>query len=95
VALPAALQIGGCRAVCGLTDEHIAALEEPGRRPPGRPVRRTRAGGAALCHLLTSHPGSVEQHDLEERGAHLPAEEVFELVVAIATATGPSGSTTG
>jgi alkylhydroperoxidase family enzyme len=36
--------------------------------------------------LLTSHPGSVEQRDLDELGAHLSAEEALELVVAIATA---------
>jgi alkylhydroperoxidase family enzyme len=30
--------------------------------------------------LLTSHPGGVEQRDLDELGAHLSAEEAFELV---------------
>jgi alkylhydroperoxidase family enzyme len=36
--------------------------------------------------LLTSHPGGVEQRDLDELDAHLLAEEAFELVVVIATA---------
>jgi hypothetical protein len=27
--------------------------------------------------LLTSHPGGVEQRDLDELGAHPPAEEPF------------------
>jgi hypothetical protein len=36
--------------------------------------------------LLTSHPGAVEQRDLDELGAQLSTEKVFELVVAIATA---------
>ena len=36
--------------------------------------------------LLTAHPGSVEQRDLDDVGAHLTPEEAFELVVAIATA---------
>jgi alkylhydroperoxidase family enzyme len=36
--------------------------------------------------LLTAHPGGVEPGDLDELGAHLSAEEAFELVVAIATA---------
>ena len=36
--------------------------------------------------LLTSHPGGVEQRDLDELGRQLSAEEAFELVVAIATA---------
>jgi alkylhydroperoxidase family enzyme len=36
--------------------------------------------------LLTAHPGGVEQRDLDGLGAHLSAEEAFELVVAIATA---------
>jgi alkylhydroperoxidase family enzyme len=36
--------------------------------------------------LLTAHPGSVEQRDLDELGAHLSAEEALELVVVIATA---------
>jgi len=36
--------------------------------------------------LLTSHPGGVEQRDLDELGAHLSAAEALELVVVIATA---------
>ena len=36
--------------------------------------------------LLTSHPGGVEQRDLDELGAHLSPEEALELVVVIATA---------
>ena len=36
--------------------------------------------------LLTAHPGSVEQRDLDDLGVHLSAEEAFELVVTIATA---------
>lgn len=36
--------------------------------------------------LLTSHPGGVEQRDLDDLGAHLSAEEAFELVVVVATA---------
>jgi alkylhydroperoxidase family enzyme len=36
--------------------------------------------------LLTSHPGGVEQRDLDQLDAHLSAEEAFELVVVIATA---------
>jgi alkylhydroperoxidase family enzyme len=41
----------------------------------------------ARSDSLSQQP-RVEQHDLDERGAHLPAEEAFELVVAIATANG-------
>lgn len=36
--------------------------------------------------LLTSHPGGVEQRDLDELGGQLSAEEALELVVVIATA---------
>ena len=36
--------------------------------------------------LLTSHPGSVEQRDLDELGEHLSTEEALELVAVIATA---------
>jgi alkylhydroperoxidase family enzyme len=36
--------------------------------------------------LLTVHPGSGEQCDLDELGAHLSAEETFELVAVVATA---------
>ena len=35
--------------------------------------------------LLTSHPGGVEQRDLDELGRQLSAEEALELVV-VATA---------
>jgi alkylhydroperoxidase family enzyme len=69
-----------------VTDEQIAALKEPGgaRRedlfdPRERAVLR-------FATLLTSHPGGVEQRDLDELGVHLSAEEAFELVVVIATA---------
>ena len=36
--------------------------------------------------LLTSHPGGVEQGDLDELGGQLSAEEALELVAVIATA---------
>jgi alkylhydroperoxidase family enzyme len=36
--------------------------------------------------LLTAHPGSVEQRDLDDLDAYLSEEEVVELVVVIATA---------
>jgi alkylhydroperoxidase family enzyme len=69
-----------------VTDQQIAALKEPGgaRRedlfdPRERAVLR-------FATLLTSHPGGVEQRDLDELGAHLSAAEAFELVVVIATA---------
>ena len=36
--------------------------------------------------LLTAHPGSVEQRDLDDLDAYLSEEEVVELVMVIATA---------
>jgi alkylhydroperoxidase family enzyme len=36
--------------------------------------------------LLTGHPGSVEQRDLDDLGAQLSKDEVLELVAVIATA---------
>jgi alkylhydroperoxidase family enzyme len=39
-----------------------------------------------FASLLTSHPGSVEQRDLDELDPYLSKEEAVELVVAIATA---------
>ena len=36
--------------------------------------------------LLTSHPGGLEQSDLDDLGAQLSPEEVLELVAVIATA---------
>ena len=36
--------------------------------------------------LLTSHPGGLEQGDLDDLGVHLSEDEVFELVAVIATA---------
>jgi alkylhydroperoxidase family enzyme len=83
-----ALQIGGRRAVRGLTDEHIAALKELGGARRDDLFDALERAVLRFATLLTGHPGSVEQHDLDERGAHLPAEEAFELVVAIVTANG-------
>ena len=36
--------------------------------------------------LLNSRPGNVEQADLDRLGEHLSDEQVFELVITIATA---------
>ena len=36
--------------------------------------------------LLTAHPGSVEQRDLDDLDAYLSEKEVVELVMVIATA---------
>jgi alkylhydroperoxidase family enzyme len=36
--------------------------------------------------LLTAHPGSIEQRDLDDLDPYLSEEEVVELVVVIATA---------
>jgi alkylhydroperoxidase family enzyme len=69
-----------------VTDEQIAALKEPSdARREDQFDARERAV-LRFATLLTSHPGGVEQRDLDELGAHLSAEEAFELVVVIATA---------
>lgn len=39
-----------------------------------------------FTELLTSRPGNVDQSDLDELGRHLSAEQLIELVLAIATA---------
>jgi alkylhydroperoxidase family enzyme len=69
-----------------LTDTQIAALHEPGGR------RRSDVFGAqelALLRytdLLTSHPGNIDQVDLDTLAEHFSVEQVVELATVIATA---------
>ena len=70
----------------GLADEQIAALKEPGgaRREDLFDARERAV--LRFATLLTAHPGSVEQRDLDDLDAYLSEEEVVELVMVIATA---------
>jgi len=70
----------------GLTDEQIAALKEPGGARREDLFDQRERAVLRFTTLLTAHPGSVEQRDLDELDAHLSAEEVVELVAVIATA---------
>jgi alkylhydroperoxidase family enzyme len=69
-----------------VTDEQIAALKEPGGARREDLFDQRERAVLRFATLLTSHPGGVEQRDLDELGAHLSAAEAFELVVVIATA---------
>jgi alkylhydroperoxidase family enzyme len=61
-------------------------LKEPGGARRADLFDQRERAVLRFATLLTAHPGSVQQRDLEELGAHLSAEEVVELVVVIATA---------
>ena len=70
----------------GMTDEQIAALKEPdGRRredvftPEERAILR-------YTDLLTTHPGNMDDADLDALGQHLNQEQIVELAMVIATA---------
>jgi alkylhydroperoxidase family enzyme len=54
--------------------------------PGGRTCSTRERAVVRFATLLTSHPGADEQRDLDELGAQLSTEKVFELVMAIATA---------
>src|SRR5918993_715711 len=70
----------------GLSDEQIAALKDTGgaRREDLFDARERAV--LRFATLLTAHPGSVEQRDLDDLDAYLSEEEVVELVMVIATA---------
>jgi alkylhydroperoxidase family enzyme len=71
----------------GLPDEQINALKEPGGGARREDLfdQRERAV-LRFATLLTAHPGSVEQRDLDDLNPHLSQDEVIELVATITTA---------
>ncbi len=68
-----------------MTDEHIAALKEPGGR---RHDVFTAEEQAVLrfTDLLRSYPGNVDTSDLDALAAYFGEEQIIELVLIIATA---------
>jgi alkylhydroperoxidase family enzyme len=69
-----------------LTDEQIAALQEPGGRRREDVFNAEERAILRFTDLLTSYPGNMDQGDLDALGAHLNEDQIVELVLVIATA---------
>jgi alkylhydroperoxidase family enzyme len=69
-----------------LTDEQIAALKEPGGRRRDDVFSMEERAILRFTDLLTSHPGNIDDVDLDYLGRHLSTDQVVELVATIATA---------
>jgi alkylhydroperoxidase family enzyme len=69
-----------------LTDEQINALKEPGGRRRSDVFSVEEQAILRFTDLLTSHPGNVDDVDLDALGGHFGTEQVVELVATIATA---------
>lgn len=72
-----------------MTDEQIAALKEPGGRQREVFSAEERAV-LRFVDLLTSHPGNIDQADIDALATAFDQEQIVELVVTIATAASQS-----
>jgi alkylhydroperoxidase family enzyme len=70
----------------GITDEQIAALKEPGGRRRADLFSADERAVLRYTDLLTSHPGNIDQVDLDALGEHFNQEQIVELAAVIATA---------
>ena len=69
-----------------MSDEKIAALKEPGTGRRGDLLSALELAVLRFTDLLTTYPGNVRQSDLDDLGAHLDQDQLFDLAVAVATA---------
>jgi alkylhydroperoxidase family enzyme len=67
-------------------EEQIQALKEPGAQRQEGLFSALERAVLRFTDLLTTYPGGVRQSDLDDLGAHLDEEQVFDLVLAVATA---------
>jgi alkylhydroperoxidase family enzyme len=69
-----------------VSDEKIQALREPGSGVPDGLLSAMELAVLRFTDLLTTYPGNVRQSDLDDLGDHLDPDQVFDLVLAAATA---------
>jgi alkylhydroperoxidase family enzyme len=69
-----------------VSEEKIEALKEPGLRRNDGVFSELELAALRFTDLLTSYPGNVRPSDIDDLGAHLDRDQVFDLVLAIATA---------
>jgi len=70
----------------GYNDEQLAALREPAGRRDTNLFDPTERAILRFTDMLTSRPGNIDDADLVALRSHLDEEQIFELVVAVATA---------
>jgi alkylhydroperoxidase family enzyme len=70
-----------------VSEEQIEALKEPGGGHRADLFTALELAVLRFTDLLTSYPGSIRPSDLDDLGAHLDAEQVFDLVLAVGTAS--------
>jgi alkylhydroperoxidase family enzyme len=77
------------------SDEQIAALREPGSARNEQLFDATERAILRFTDLLTTHPGNVNDSDLDDLGEYLDQEQVIELVFALANASWTNRVTDG
>ncbi|HYW24052.1 MAG TPA: hypothetical protein VE953_07790 [Terriglobales bacterium] len=70
-----------------MREEQIEALKQPGTRRRADLFSAVELAVLRFTDLLATYPGSVQQSDLDDLDAHLDADQVYELCLAIATAS--------
>jgi alkylhydroperoxidase family enzyme len=69
-----------------VTDEQIAALLQPGGRRDAKVFDPAERALLRFTDLLTSHPGNIDDVDLDALAEHFDETQIVELVITIATA---------
>jgi alkylhydroperoxidase family enzyme len=69
-----------------VTAEQIAALKEPGGRRNEKLFDPAERALLRFTDLLTSHPGNIDDVDVDALAEHFDETQIVELVFTIATA---------
>ena len=69
-----------------MSAEQIAALKEPGGRRNSTLFDPSERALLRFTDLLTSHPGNIDDVDIDALKEHFDEGQIVELVLTIATA---------
>ncbi len=69
-----------------MSAEQIAALKEPGGRRKEALFDPSERALLRFTDLLTSHPGNIDDVDVDALKEHFDEEQIIELAMTIATA---------
>jgi alkylhydroperoxidase family enzyme len=69
-----------------VSDQRIAALKEPGTGRRSDLFSPVEIAVLRFTDLITSYPGNVRPADLDDLAAHVDEDQVFDLVLVVATA---------
>ncbi len=70
-------------------------MREPGSEKDEKLFDATERAVLRFTNLLSSHPGSIDDSDLDALGEYLDDDQIIELVFAIATAAWTNRVTDG